>query len=211
MSSYPIVLDLSGRRVVVVGLGAVGGRKAAGLLEAGAEVIGVDPGDRERELPSGISVRAEAFRPEHLSGAVLAFASATPEVNRAVVEESRRRGILVNAASDPEAGDFALPAVYRDGGVVLAVATGGAGPALAAGLRDRASGAIGLEAGRLAAILLEMRPIALERIADAEARRELLRGWSDLRWLDRLEGIGESAVREAMLRELDRAIGRQSS
>ena len=206
MSQYPIVLELSERRVVVVGLGAVGRRKAVGLSEAGARVLGVDPAGGGGGLPEGITIRPEAFRPEHLDGALLAFASATPEVNRAVVDASRHRGILVNAASDPEGGDFALPAVHRDGGVVLAVATAGAGPALASNLRDRASEAIGSESGRLAAILAELRPIVLARVADAEARRRLFRAWADLGWLDRLKGEGEAAVREAMLRDLERII-----
>ena len=43
MPTYPIELDLRGRTVVVVGLGSVGRRKAAGLVEAEARVVGVDP------------------------------------------------------------------------------------------------------------------------------------------------------------------------
>ena len=43
MPGYPIELDLAGRTALVVGLGAVGRRKAAGLVEAGARVVGVDP------------------------------------------------------------------------------------------------------------------------------------------------------------------------
>ena len=36
MNGYPIELDLRGRKVVVVGLGAVGLRKIRGLVAAGA-------------------------------------------------------------------------------------------------------------------------------------------------------------------------------
>ena len=43
MPGYPIELELRDRTVLVVGLGAVGRRKAAGLARAGARVIGVDP------------------------------------------------------------------------------------------------------------------------------------------------------------------------
>ncbi|HZB49984.1 MAG TPA: NAD(P)-dependent oxidoreductase, partial [Mycobacteriales bacterium] len=38
MGSYPLVLDLAGRRAVLVGGGAVALRRARGLLDAGASV-----------------------------------------------------------------------------------------------------------------------------------------------------------------------------
>ena len=41
--SYPLTLDLAGRRVVVVGSGPVAARRAGGLLEAGAAVDLIAP------------------------------------------------------------------------------------------------------------------------------------------------------------------------
>ena len=149
-------------------------------------------------IPAGVEHRPEAFRPGHLEGMSLAFAAATPEVNREVVAEARRLGIWVNAASEPDSGDFAVPAVWREGLVTLAVSTSGASPALAATLRDRAAAAI---AGgpALAALLAEIRPAVLERVADPEARRRLLADWGDGRWLDAIERDGPEAVRAAWL------------
>ncbi len=124
MPGYPIELDLRGRRVLVVGLGKVGTRKASGLVEAGAHVLGIDP--RHEVAVPGVEHRPEPFRPEHLEGMSLAFAAATLEVNHEVVESARRMGIWVNAASEPEQGDFLVPACWRSGPVTLAVSTGGA-------------------------------------------------------------------------------------
>ncbi|MDR3639488.1 MAG: NAD(P)-dependent oxidoreductase, partial [Isosphaeraceae bacterium] len=84
MPGYPIELNLHGRTALVVGLGPVGRRKAAGLLAAGATVIGVDPVAGKLE---GIDVQAEPYRAEHLCGVCLAFAAATDAVNRAVVRD----------------------------------------------------------------------------------------------------------------------------
>jgi precorrin-2 dehydrogenase / sirohydrochlorin ferrochelatase len=201
MPGYPIELDLRGRLALVVGLGPVGSRKAAGLVMAGARVVGVDPGER-LVIPEGVEHRAEAFRGEHLEGVCLAFAAATVEVNRNVVIEAKRRGVWVNAASEPGSGDFALPAVWREGLVTLTVSTSGASPALARSLRDRAARAIEAAPG-LAGLLAEMRPMAFERVADPEARRRLLAIWGDASWLDVWTSDGPEAVRLAWLSSIN--------
>jgi uroporphyrin-III C-methyltransferase / precorrin-2 dehydrogenase / sirohydrochlorin ferrochelatase len=41
--SYPLVLDVAGRRVVVVGGGPVAARRVLSLVEAGADVEVVSP------------------------------------------------------------------------------------------------------------------------------------------------------------------------
>ncbi|WP_435011468.1 precorrin-2 dehydrogenase/sirohydrochlorin ferrochelatase family protein [Tundrisphaera lichenicola] len=156
MPTYPIELDLTGRLALVVGLGAVGRRKASGLLESGARVLGIDPA--VLEAPIGVELRVEPYRAGHLEGVSLAFAAATAEVNRWVVADARRLGVWVNSASDPGSGDFALPATWRDGPLTLTVSTSGASPALASALRDRAKMALGASAGALAAILAESGP-----------------------------------------------------
>ena len=99
MPSYPIELDLRGRTVLVVGLGAVGRRKAEGLRDSGARVVAVDP--KPVGAPEGVEVRAEAYRAGHLSGVALAVAAATPDVNRRVVADAKAAGVWVNSSSEP--------------------------------------------------------------------------------------------------------------
>ena len=205
MAGYPIELDLNRRTALVVGLGAVGRRKAAGLREAGARVVGVDPSPTPEGVPEGVDVRAEAYRADHLRGVDLVFAAATAEVNRRVVDDAKAAGVWVNSASDPGAGDFAVPAVWRDGGLTLTVSTAGASPALAAALRDRAAGALGPSAAGLVALLAELRPVVFARIPDPSARRRALADWADPRWLDLYAASGPEAVRAEILRAVDLA------
>ena len=197
MRYYPIELDLTDRRVVVVGLGRVGRRKAIRLVAAGATVVALDPMPAE-PAPPGVTLVAEPYRVDHLRGAALAFAAATPEVNRRVVADAREVGVWVNAASEPDQGDFLVPASWRDGPIGLTISTSGASPALAAALRDRAAQALGPAPARLATALAELRGEVLAIVPDTDRRRLILTAWDDPKWLK----VAESETLESLLARL---------
>ena len=203
MAGYPVDLDVAGRLAVVVGLGAVGRRKAEGLRAAGARVRGVDPRGATWASDLDFDLVVAPYDPAHLAGARLAIAAAAPDVNRRVVRDARAAGILVASASDPAAGDFAVPAVWRDGPIALAVSTGGASPALARALRDRAAAALGPEAAALARLLADLRAdlLADPSRAPNDRRRALLRA-GDPAWLDHLATHGADATRRAIRQAL---------
>jgi siroheme synthase-like protein len=169
------------------------------LIEARARVIGIEP--TPLDLPE-LEILVESYRPDHLTGASLVFAAATPDVNGMVVADARARGIWVNSASEPSAGDFRLPATWQDGPISVSVSTSGASPALAATLRDRAAEAIGPSASGLATLLLELRPEVLARVRDPAARRRALTAGADPRWLEFLDREGVDSTRQALRRAL---------
>lgn len=141
VAAYPLVIDLAGRACVVVGGGPVAERKVQGLLAAGADVTVVSP-----RLCAGLAALASSGDVHHvcrryqrgdLAGATLAFvATGDRRLTAAVSREGRRRRVWVNAADDPEHCDFFLPSVLRRGPLLVAVATGGASPALARAVRE---------------------------------------------------------------------------
>jgi len=138
---YPVLLQLAGRRCVVIGAGAVGRRKTSGLLAAGAQVVVVAAQIDQPPLPVAVEVHCRLFRNEDLDGAFLVFAATgCAQTNRAVAEAARQRGLLVNIADDPVGSDFFLPAVLRQGRMSIAVSTDGASPAAARLLRDELAG-----------------------------------------------------------------------
>ena len=198
----PLVFLPSSRPAVVVGGGAVGRRKAEGCADAGWAVRVVDP----VAVPfAGVEWVAEAYRPDHLTGAALAVAAATPAVNAVVVADARRRRVPVCDAANPAAGDFVFPAVVRRGGLTLAASTGGASPTLGVRIRDRLAADFGPEYGEWVAALTAVRRRGLEVVPDAEARRRLLADFAEDRWLDRLRAVGPDALLAEMLAAVDAA------
>ncbi len=132
----PLFLKLSGRRVLLVGGGAMAASKLEGLLSAGADVRVVAPEIRPEIAASGVWLERRAFAPPDLDGAWLAVAAATPEVNREVAREAELRRIFVNAVDDPGSATAYAGGVVRRGGVSIAISTGGRAPALAGLLRE---------------------------------------------------------------------------
>jgi precorrin-2 dehydrogenase/sirohydrochlorin ferrochelatase len=203
---FPLLVNLTGRLGVVVGGGPVGRRKVAALRAAGARVrvVSLEPRPAGEDDPL-LEWRTEPYRPEHLDGATLAFAAGPAEVNARVVADARARGVWVNSASDPEAGDFLTPAVVRRGDLVVAVSTGGAAPALARALRRKLESDLD-DYGPWVDLLAEVRPMILGRIADADRRRILFERLADVGWLERLRREGVEAVRAALRAEVERAL-----
>lgn len=140
MDLFPMFVKLAGRRCLVVGAGAVGEAKIESLLRTGAEVSVVAPRvtTRVAEWASAGAIRwyDRPFRQNDLDGIFLVIAATScPEVNECVYREATQRGVLCNAADEPEHCDFFYPAVVRSGALQIAISTGGHSPALAQRLR----------------------------------------------------------------------------
>jgi precorrin-2 dehydrogenase/sirohydrochlorin ferrochelatase len=194
---------MADRLAVVVGGGKVGRRKLAVLLEGGARVrlVCLEPRPPAVASPH-LEWLMEPYRPDHLAGAALVFAAATPELNRQVVADARGRGIWVNAADQPEAGNCFLPAYFRRGSLVVAVSTEGAAPLLARAVRDRLATHFDEAFDHWLAILAELRPLIKGRVNVAERRRQVFARLCAWDWLERVRHDGAEAVRTAMWAEV---------
>ncbi|MGA9224843.1 MAG: NAD(P)-binding protein [Mesobacillus sp.] len=138
---YAINLELRGRKAVVIGGGKVAERKAAGLLEEGADVTVISPmltdGLMKLAEDGSLSWLKKTFSPEDLKEAFLIFAATdSREVNLAVKDKAAP-GQLVNIADDPALSDFQVPSLLKRGKLSIAVSTSGASPILAKKIRSQ--------------------------------------------------------------------------
>lgn len=142
----PLGLRLHGRRVVVVGGGAVALRRVGSLLAAHAEVTLVSPG-----LVAALEDLAErgqvqwherGYAVGDLDGAWLAMACTDDaQVNAAVVAEADSRRLFCLRADDAMGASAWMPATGRTGPATVSV-HGGRDPRRAAALRDAAVSAV---------------------------------------------------------------------
>ena len=119
---YPVMLDLAGRLVVVIGGGKVAEQKTRELVAAGARVRVVSPSVSAAVAALASSGAVEVvwrgYRAGDLEGARLAIAATDDRgVNRAVWEEAERAGVLLNAVDDVAHCNFIAPSVHREGDI----------------------------------------------------------------------------------------------
>jgi precorrin-2 dehydrogenase / sirohydrochlorin ferrochelatase len=154
---YPLFLDISRRRCVVIGGGSVAERKIERLLACGArvEVVGkmLTPALSALKANGRIVHHESDYNRTLIRGAFLVIgATDDGEVNDRISEDAQELGILVTIVDQPARCDFILPSVVERGALTIAVSTGGNSPALAKKLRMELDSLYGPEY----AILLEI-------------------------------------------------------
>jgi siroheme synthase-like protein len=208
---YPVLLELTGRRAVVIGELAVEAGKVEGLLAAGAEVTAIAKGPEAAlarlEADPRVTVRRRGYAgPADLDGAVLCVAHAgEPAVRDTVAADARAAGVLVNVMDDVPNCDFAAPAVVRRGDLVVAIGTGGRAPALASRLHADLSARFGREWTELVDLVGRVRTATLPHLPDVEDRSRRWRSALDLDELEHLVRAGKGELAATRLR--DRLLG----
>lgn len=132
MAYFPIMVDLCGKRVLIVGGGETAARKAAQLQDFGAEIIVVAK-ELKAAFPKEASIIVRSFQSSDIedndSDIFLVIAATDDrEVNQEVSGLSKKYRIPVNVVDDEPLCSFTFPAVLRDRDVVVSVSSGGKSP-----------------------------------------------------------------------------------
>ena len=133
---FPMFVDLSRRRALVVGGGRIAARRVNTLAQFCPDITVVAPAIHPgiAALVDGERVKAleRAFAMDDLNSADLVLACTDdPALNADIAKACRDRDILVNDASDRRRCDFLFPGIARRGAVVAGVTAGGSDHALA--------------------------------------------------------------------------------
>ncbi|MBW2028759.1 MAG: bifunctional precorrin-2 dehydrogenase/sirohydrochlorin ferrochelatase [Deltaproteobacteria bacterium] len=176
MAYYPVLIDLSGKEVLVVGGGQVAERKIDSLLEAGAAVKVVAEGLSRRlqeYVDTGkITYLGPKFQENHLQSPLMVFsATSDRHLNSFVSRCAREKGLLVNAVDQPSDCSFILPAVFRRGDLLICVSTSGRSPALARRIREELERKFGREYEIFLILMGVLRQDVLSRGLNQEQNR----------------------------------------
>lgn len=180
MAKYPIYLEISGKKVVVIGAGSVAAGKVKSLCDAGANVTvisrSVTPDFTAMCTDLDFALIEGEYSREYLSSAVMVIAATDDtRLNTAVYSDCNRLGILCNVVDVPELCDFYVPAVVRRGPLQIAIGTDGSSPVFAAKVRERLEGIFTEDHGRFVTSLGDLRGRLLDEVPDYDKRKQIFR------------------------------------
>ncbi|MFX3634924.1 MAG: bifunctional precorrin-2 dehydrogenase/sirohydrochlorin ferrochelatase [Candidatus Pristimantibacillus sp.] len=215
---YPVMLQLQGEKITVVGGGAVAERKIKSLLDAGADNLFLISPQLTTRLQEWAKAGAfhyieRGYSAADIQDARLVFAATNDsELNKRIAEEARQAGAWVNVVDDSSFGNMVNPSVVRRGDLLIAVSASGASPALSIRIKQELEQQYGLEYTDSVKRLRELRELILVTIEDKREREALLRmaaaevplyeeGDKDIEaWLTRLRKLMTGGIHNGIIK-----------
>ncbi len=141
MAYFPMLIDMTNLKVLVVGGGAIATEKLEKLIDftTNITIISIKVEERAKELIEkyGLTLEKRAYIRGDIDGFdIVIVATDTIELHKAIYEESRDSKTLINSVDDTQYCDFIFPSYIKRDDLTIAFSTGGASPAFAKELRQ---------------------------------------------------------------------------
>lgn len=200
----PLMLDLSGRKIVIFGGGSVGERKAELFCGcADTVVVSLDFSERLQELEASGQVRlskldltaaTDSKLREIVSGAFLVIpATSSSELNRKISNIAGESDILINQVD--ALGSVVIPSVIKRGDLVIGISTLGHSPAVSKYTRKQIENVIIPAYSDMIRLQDELRSFLKLHIKEQKKRKVLL--WKVLENEKVWNGFSESYEKAA--------------
>ena len=178
---FPLVLDVKGWTVLVIGGDEEAAEKTQRLLDSGARVVVISPTLTEllRQLVASGKVihRGRMFRETDLEHAILILNTIRGDREFAdmLLKTVKAKGVLLWSVDYPQACSVTMPAVAASGHARVAVSTSGVAPALSGFMKEDLEHILDAEFADFVDWLGRLREQARTNEPDVEKRRALLR------------------------------------
>lgn len=122
----PISIDIANQKILIIG-GGQSALKKINILKrfnAEIEILAINVCDEIKLL--GVKFYESEYRREFLKGYLMLYSCTNnPEVNKLIVADGKKMGVLVNIHDEPELCQFVSPAIYKNGNITVAVGSNG--------------------------------------------------------------------------------------
>ncbi|MEA3418444.1 MAG: bifunctional precorrin-2 dehydrogenase/sirohydrochlorin ferrochelatase [Campylobacterota bacterium] len=140
MSFFPMYMDMSNLKVLLIGGGAIATEKLEKLVDFTKEITvitkEVSPEAQSLIKDHCLTLYQRLYREGDIQGFdIVIVATDTVDLHKAIYEESRGTRVLVNSVDDTAYCDFIFPSYIKRGDLTVSFSTSGASPAFAKQIR----------------------------------------------------------------------------
>ncbi|NLY77081.1 MAG: bifunctional precorrin-2 dehydrogenase/sirohydrochlorin ferrochelatase [Tissierellia bacterium] len=139
----PIMVDISNKKVLIVGGGKIAYRKAKSFLKYQASVLVVSPQfiyrfyELKKKYRQQLTLIEDTYDPKYIDGSFLVVgATSSRKVNEQIALDSHRLNILCNIVDRKEESNFISPGVVDKDGLVISISTMGKFPYLTRKIKE---------------------------------------------------------------------------
>ncbi|MDD7972582.1 siroheme synthase CysG [Roseinatronobacter alkalisoli] len=174
MKTFPMFLQMTGRRVVIVGGGEQAAQKARLMLKTDAQIVlvaAVLDDELAAMVTAGRAVQVTTLSVDVFRGAALVFVgTGCVGLDYAAHALAKAAGAVVNVVDQPALCDAVTPSIVDRDPVVVAIGTEGTAPVLARQIKSRLEALLEPELGGFAALAGRLRTAVARAIPRAERR-----------------------------------------
>jgi len=202
---FPILIDLTKFKSVVIGGGKVSLRKVKNLLEFDCKPDIISPlvVDELKEIieKNELNLVQRKYQYGDLKNYSLVFASTgDSEADLLIEKECNELGILLNVADIPDLCNFIVPANIRRGFLTFSLASQGNSPFLVKYLKDKIDKTVPEEYSLIAELAKDLRNYLMNdiRFPDEKSRQAHFDLFLAIDWVNLIRSEGFSAAKEKL-------------
>lgn len=118
----PISIDIANQKILIIGGGASAYKKLKILqrFNAEVEIVAIDVCDKIKH--SGVKYVEREYKKKIIKGFFMLYSCTNNfELDKQILADGKKMGVLVNIHDKPELCQFVSPAIYKDGNITVAV------------------------------------------------------------------------------------------
>jgi len=172
--TYPLILDLKNKPVLVVGAGLIAYQKCEALLKAGAKITLISPEINPifKKLKSKLKWVKTKYDGRSLEPYYLVVAATNdPDCHKALFKKALIQKKWINVVDVPEFCNVIVPAQIQKGKILLSISTGGHAPAFSGYLKKYFEQFLTPDLVKFADLLAKLRPQVKRQIPTLEGRK----------------------------------------
>lgn len=177
MSYFPVMMELEGYDVLVVGGGKEGESKVRILKQFGAVITLISPSATQAAIDQSDVYCCREYEDGDITKRRYRLVVASTddrEINRRINEACMRSAIPVNVVDDVELCTFIFPAIIKEREVVCSVSSGGKSPLIARRIKELIRNVLPEGIGEINDRMGEYRAEARQKYPDRGDRRRFL-------------------------------------